>query len=99
MSIDFQPDFIENNKFDMLACDASPFVGGEAPKIYIRGKGWVEDYKLNTFDYGYAITCHKSQGSEFKKIIVFEEVLNASMHHKWLYTAVTRASEKLIIVR
>ena len=49
-------------------------------------------------EYGYAITCHKSQGSEFKKVLVIEEVLNSAHHRRWLYTAVTRASEKLVLI-
>lgn len=52
------------------------------------------------FDYGYAITCHKSQGSEWDKILVFEENFPWGDDHKrWLYTAVTRARKKLVIVR
>lgn len=52
------------------------------------------------FDYGYAITAHKSQGSEWDKVLVFEENFPWGEEHKhWLYTAVTRAKEKLVIVR
>ena len=50
------------------------------------------------FDYGYVVTAHKSQGSEFDKVLVFEEMLKPSEHNKWLYTAVTRASKKLTLV-
>ena len=45
---------------------------------------------LEQFDYGYAITCHKSQGSQWDKVLVFEEVLS-NEHARWLYTAATRA--------
>lgn len=53
------------------------------------------------FDYAYAITCHKAQGSEWDKVLVFEEWYpNTEEEHKrWLYTAATRAKEKLVIVR
>ncbi len=51
------------------------------------------------FDYGYCITCHKAQGSEYDKVLVFEEYLRGSDHARWLYTAATRAKEKLVIVR
>ena len=50
------------------------------------------------FDYGYVITCHKSQGSEYDKVLVIEEMLKATDHARWLYTAVTRASQKLTLV-
>lgn len=51
------------------------------------------------FNYGYAITCHKSQGSEYDKVLVFEEVLRRDTHARWLYTAATRAVDKLVIIR
>ena len=53
------------------------------------------------FTYGYAITCHKAQGSQFNKILVIEESFpfDKEEHAKWLYTACTRASEKLVLVR
>lgn len=53
------------------------------------------------FTYGYGITCHKAQGSEWKKILVFEEKFPFSKdeHKRWLYTAVTRAEEKIVVVR
>lgn len=43
--------------------------------------------------YGYAITCHKAQGSEWKKVLI-DPHYNYS-NHQWLYTAVTRASEEV----
>lgn len=53
------------------------------------------------FAYGYAITCHKAQGSEFDKVLVLEEKFpyDKVEHARWLYTACTRAAEKLVIVR
>jgi len=52
------------------------------------------------FDYGYAITAHKSQGSEFEKVMVIEEgkYVWRENWNKWLYTAVTRSSNQLLIV-
>lgn len=53
------------------------------------------------FTYGYAITGHKSQGSEWNKVLVLEErfPFEKEEHARWLYTCVTRASEKLVLVR
>lgn len=53
------------------------------------------------FNYGYAITCHKAQGSEWDNIVVMEEWFpnDLETHCRWLYTALTRASEKVVIVR
>lgn len=52
------------------------------------------------FAFGYVITVHKSQGSEFNRVVVFEEWLgDYESHKRWLYTAATRGSEQLVIVR
>ena len=53
------------------------------------------------FTFGYAITCHKSQGSEWDKVLVIEErfPFDKKEHARWLYTACTRAAEKLVLVR
>jgi DNA helicase IV len=53
------------------------------------------------FTYAYAITTHKAQGSEWGKVLIFEEgfPFDAEEHRRWLYTAVTRASEKVVIIR
>lgn len=51
------------------------------------------------FTYAYAITCHKSQGSEWPNITVFDEsgVFRADAI-RWLYTAITRAADRITIV-
>lgn len=53
------------------------------------------------FDFAYAITCHKAQGSEWDKVLVIEErfPFNRIEHARWIYTAATRASEKLVLVK
>ena len=53
------------------------------------------------FAYGYAITCHKAQGSEWNKVLVIEESFpfDKTEHARWLYTACTRSAEKLVLIR
>lgn len=52
------------------------------------------------FDYGYAITCHKSQGSQWNDILLYDESwCFRDMWQRWLYTGITRASEKITIVK
>ena len=53
------------------------------------------------FTYAYAITCHKAQGSEWDKVLVHEEgfPFSEEEHRRWLYTAVTRAKNKLVLVK
>lgn len=51
------------------------------------------------FAYAYAITCHKSQGSEFDRVIVYDEAFgDAEQKRRWRYTAVTRAAKQLVVV-
>lgn len=55
----------------------------------------------NLFDYGYAITVHKSQGSQAEAVVLIEEKYNGlgeENFRRWLYTGITRASKNLIIV-
>jgi ATP-dependent exoDNAse (exonuclease V) alpha subunit len=49
------------------------------------------------WDYAYAITAHKAQGSEWEDVLVLEE--NPQDYARWMYTAVTRAKSRLIVVR
>lgn len=52
------------------------------------------------FEFAYAVTCHKAQGSEFDFVVVFDESwMFGEERNRWLYTAITRAREKLLIVR
>ena len=74
------------------------------PDAWTKVRPW--DYRGNQqADYGYVITCHKAQGSQWPRVCVVEE--NVFNWHKnnaqdrraeWLYTAVTRAIEKVTVV-
>ena len=60
----------------------------------------VSEEPICRFEFAYAITCHKAQGSEFDFVIVFDESWAfGEERDRWLYTAITRAKEKLLIVR
>lgn len=52
------------------------------------------------FDYAYAMSCHKSQGNQFPKVLLIEErfPFDQIEHARWLYTGCTRASEKLVLI-
>lgn len=53
------------------------------------------------FTYGYAITVHKAQGSQWDNVLVIEENFPFSKeeHARWLYTAVTRAAQKMVLIK
>lgn len=48
------------------------------------------------WDYAYALTAHKAQGSEFPKVIVADQCPQA--YRQWMYTAITRAQEAVVVV-
>ena len=69
---------------------------------YKMGRNWrFQDKIPDQFPYGYAITCHKSQGSEWDNVLVIEEgfPFEKEEHKQWLYTAATRAAKKLVIIK
>jgi exodeoxyribonuclease-5 len=103
----FKPDFLNELCPEALPFDTGIFIDGEYH--YRHGdyfERFNEDgeavgaYKLNRFEYGYCISCHKAQGSEFDSAVVFDESFAFREDSaRWLYTAITRAKYKLIIVR
>jgi exodeoxyribonuclease V alpha subunit len=70
-------------------------------KVYFEIEDQIIGYKLSYLDYydlSYAITVHKSQGSEFDHVaFILPEVDHPLLTRKLLYTAVTRAKQKLSI--
>lgn len=52
-----------------------------------------------TFDFGYAMTVHKSQGSEWPFVVLCDEYRKTEQRKEWVYTAITRASERILVVR
>lgn len=60
---------------------------------------WSIKKFFDEFDFGYCVTCHKSQGSQWNNVAVYDEsYVFRDDKFRWLYTAVTRAAEKLTII-
>lgn len=66
----------------------------------VEDLSWKDLKHSQHFDYGYALTCHKAQGSQWADVIAYDESgIFRDDARRWLYTAITRASERLTIVR
>lgn len=76
----------------------------EAHTHYFQGQGeklsWWEKKDAEEFDYGYALTVHKSQGSQWDNVLLFDESFVFRQDRwRWLYTGITRAAERVTVVR
>lgn len=61
---------------------------------------WQTKKRYNDFDFGYALTVHKAQGSQWDEVVLFDESFAfRDTRQRWLYTGITRAAERLTIVR
>ena len=80
-------------KATRIAVRPEYFVAGEegVPPAFRRGS--------DAFDYGYVLTVHKAQGSQWDDVVLFDESWAFREHRdRWLYTGITRAAERLTIV-
>lgn len=103
----FKVDFLDELCPEALPFDTGIFTDGRY--IYKHGDyfaSYDEDgepsgaYTLNRFEYGYCISCHKAQGSEFDNTVIFDESYAFKEdRNRWLYTAITRTKKKLLLLR
>jgi exodeoxyribonuclease-5 len=69
------------------------FVGG------IEALEWPLRKRHDEFDYGYVLTVHKAQGSQWDDVVLFDESFAfQETRARWLYTGVTRAAQRLTLV-
>jgi len=69
------------------------FTGG------IEELDWSLRKRYEEFDYGYVLTVHKAQGSQWDDVVVFDESFAfQDARARWLYTAITRAAKRLTVV-
>jgi len=60
---------------------------------------WGDKKGTDEFTYGYALTVHKAQGSQWDSVVIFDE--SGTFREdawRWLYTGVTRAAKDLTVV-
>lgn len=82
-------------------------VWDDYPEIRSKRKR-IEQMRKNPYynalqvKYGYAVTCHKAQGGQWRRVFIDQGFVSAdgysADYYRWLYTAFTRASERLYLV-
>lgn len=92
-----------------MASPADDYTAGSAdvwvsvPRQFFLGTeeslAWTTRREFDEFDFGYAITVHKSQGSQWDSVMLFDESAPFRDNRmNWLYTGVTRAAERVTVV-
>src|ERR1700730_16663226 len=75
---------------------------GPRPKGFtgrIEELDWMERKPFDEFDFGYVLTVHKAQGSQWDDVVLFDESeVFRENSDRWLYTGVTRAAKRLTVV-
>ena len=63
-------------------------------------RDWKEKKLLTEATFGWAITAHKAQGSQWENVIVWDDGLGRTEtdRRRWLYTAITRAERGLVLL-
>jgi ATP-dependent exoDNAse (exonuclease V) alpha subunit len=60
----------------------------------------AERRRSDEFDFGYVLTVHKAQGSQWDNVVLFDESFAFRENRgRWLYTGITRAATRITIVR
>jgi exodeoxyribonuclease-5 len=79
-------------------------IGVEAHTHYFLGRevdlAWWERKTAEEFDFGYALTVHKAQGSQWDEVLLMNEAdCFRKERWRWLYTGITRAANKVTVVQ
>lgn len=88
------------NQFQILS--RPQLVFDSSSMTWAKFKPTRNDIELCKCVWGFCITAHKSQGSQWEKVMVCDDGAgfnNTVFRTQWLYTAVTRAEKQLVIVK
>jgi exodeoxyribonuclease-5 len=103
-----EPEVYED--IERLDMTIEPVDGGQAIDVHAHThhfvakedalkKQWFQRKEAEEFDFGYALTCHKTQGSQYQNPVIFDESFIArDKRYQWLYTATTRAQKSLTLI-
>lgn len=87
----------EGDWFDVLRAPFEQYVDKEA----MENLRWWDRKGNEEFDFAYAITAHKAQGSQFDTVLIWDDGLfkgwKPQDRKRWLYTSITRAISSVTI--
>jgi exodeoxyribonuclease-5 len=93
LSMRLSPDEAFGSRITKVSVRADCFSGG------VEDISWEQRRPYDEFDYGYVLTVHKSQGSQWDDVVLFDESFAfQDSRTRWLYTGITRAAKRLSIV-
>ncbi|MGB0260219.1 MAG: ATP-dependent DNA helicase [Flavobacteriaceae bacterium] len=113
---DDQPPFDTVLILDTLDSETHALTAEQSNSLYTQVRqdyGHLPQYKQYTevkknpffnalqVKFAYAVTCHKAQGGQWKRVFVEQPYLPEGpsiAYYRWLYTAITRASDKLYLI-
>src|SRR6187401_554151 len=88
-----RPDDAASDRVVKVSVRPECFTGG------IEALVWPQRKKYDEFDFGYVLTVHKAQGSQWDDVVLFDESFAfPDSRERWLYTGITRAAKKLPLV-
>ena len=88
------PEDAETGKARTVVSINPAFFDGTADALAL-----AERRRSDEFDYGYVLTVHKAQGSQWDAVMLFDESFAFRENRaRWLYTGITRAATKLTVV-
>jgi exodeoxyribonuclease-5 len=95
-------------KTGIMSLRVFPDEGGKILKVSVRPEcftggieavAWDLRKRYDEFDFGYVLTVHKAQGSQWDDVVLFDESFAfPESRDRWLYTGVTRAAKRLTVV-
>ena len=93
LKLQIAPDEFAASKTLKVSVRPECFTGG------IEDIAWPQRKRYDEFDFGYVLTVHKAQGSQWNDVVLFDESFAfPDSRDRWLYTGITRAAKRLTVV-
>ena len=88
-----------NELYNSVLQDYSDIVNKRSRSLKVKADPYFNALQVK---FAYAVTCHKAQGGQWKNVFIdqgfFREDMMNREYLRWLYTALTRATEKVYLV-